>query len=37
LIPGKGWEFALHNHVQISSGAHMASYSVGTKGKAAGA
>jgi hypothetical protein len=30
LIPSKGWEFTLQHHVQTGSGAHAASYPVGT-------
>jgi len=29
LIPGRGWEFPLHHHVQTSSGAHPVSYAMG--------
>jgi len=41
-IPGRGWEFFSHHHVQNGSGAHPVSYPMGTRvsflgGKAAGA
>jgi hypothetical protein len=41
-IPGGGWEFFFHHRVQNGSGAHAASYPMGTRGsfpggKAAGA
>jgi hypothetical protein len=30
--PGRGWEFSPHHRVQTGSGAHSASYPVGTRG-----
>jgi hypothetical protein len=31
-IPGRGWEFSPRHHVQSGSGAHLASYPMGTRG-----
>jgi hypothetical protein len=30
--PGRGWEISLHHRVQTGSGAHPASYQIGTRG-----
>jgi len=30
-IPGRGWDFSLHHHIQTGSRAHPASYPMGTR------